>query len=104
MQAYPNLSPVPLPALSWGTFLRCGYAVAVAVVCVPCVIAQLATVFVPLRSLPQTMLFILNVLVGFWGMARVNIPLFLCLRRTTLAFVLAGEFFMLHKKFSTTTV
>lgn len=31
------------------------------------------------------------------SMAIVNVPLFLCLRRTSLLFVLVAEFYVLHK-------
>lgn len=39
----------------------------------------------------------LNVVIGFVGISRVNLPLFLCLRRTTIVFLLVGEAVVLHK-------
>lgn len=55
------------------------------------------------ESVPQSALFVLNVIVSFQGMARVNIPLFLCLRRTTLAFVMLGEIVVLGQSFKRST-
>lgn len=49
------------------------------------------------RSLPQTYFYVVNVLLSFMSMAIVNVPLFLCLRRTSLLFVLVAEFYVLHK-------
>jgi len=42
-------------------------------------------------------MFVLNVVVGFVGISRVNLPLFLCLRRTTIVFLLLGEAIILQK-------
>lgn len=55
------------------------------------------------EAVPQSALFVLNVIVSFQGMARVNIPLFLCLRRTTLAFVMLGEVVILGNSFKFST-
>ena len=61
------------------------------------------TLYMVHRSVPQSALFVLNVIVSFQGMARVNIPLFLCLRRTTLAFVMLGEIVVLGSTFKRST-
>ena len=43
-------------------------------------------------------LFILNVIIGWYGLAVVNLPLFLCVRRTTVAFALVAEWLVLGSK------
>lgn len=52
---------------------------------------------VPARSLPMAVLNFINVTVGFFALEAVNIPMFLCLRRTAALFTLAAEYFILRK-------
>eukprot|EP00744_Colponema_vietnamica_P008014 GILI01011461.1.p1 GENE.GILI01011461.1~~GILI01011461.1.p1 ORF type:complete len:329 (-),score=18.11 GILI01011461.1:58-996(-) len=47
--------------------------------------------------IPLSLVFVLNVSAGFVGLARVNIPIFLCLRRTAVMLVLLMEYFVLGK-------
>jgi solute carrier family 35 len=47
------------------------------------------------RSLPLGLLFVLNIAVGWWGLAIVNVPMFLAIRRTTTVMTMAVEFAML---------
>ena len=44
--------------------------------------------------------FVLNVSAGFVALRLVNIPIFLCIRRTTTVFVMMAEFLVLHKSAS----
>lgn len=46
---------------------------------------------------PQALVNMLNVAVGFMAMSRANMPLFLCMRRTVLLFVAVGEWLLLGK-------
>ena len=53
---------------------------------------------------PQACLNVLNVVVGFVAMSRVNLPVFLCLRRTVIMFVVVGEMVFLAKRHSQTVL
>lgn len=48
--------------------------------------------------------FVFNVSAGFVALRLVNIPLFLCIRRTTTCFVMLAEFLVLGKAAGGTTV
>jgi hypothetical protein len=59
-------------------------------------------VWVPSRavrcsSLLPGCLFVVNIVIGWYGLALVNVPLFLCIRRTTTAFTMFAEFIILRK-------
>lgn len=47
------------------------------------------------RSIPLGLLFVVNIVVGWYGLKLVDVPTFLAIRRTTTVFTMAGEFFML---------
>lgn len=47
-----------------------------------------------MKCLPLSFVFVLNVGAGFVGLQMVNIPTFLCLRRTTTIFVLVMDYFI----------
>ncbi|PXF40581.1 UDP-glucuronic acid/UDP-N-acetylgalactosamine transporter [Gracilariopsis chorda] len=49
------------------------------------------------RLLPSSLFFVANVTVGLSALSRVNIPMFSAFRRLTVLFVMAAEYFMLHK-------
>ncbi len=49
------------------------------------------------RGVFAGLLFVVNIAVGFAGLRRVNIPMFLTVRRTTTVFTLAAEYLMLGK-------
>lgn len=49
-------------------------------------------------------LFVLNIVVGWYGLQLVNIPLFLCIRRTTTAFTLLAEYLILGRKQSSAVI
>lgn len=49
------------------------------------------------RSLLPGMLFVVNIVVGWYGLQLVPIPMFLAVRRTTTAFTLLAEYFILKK-------
>ena len=49
------------------------------------------------KSLFAGLLFVTNIAVGFAGLKRVNIPMFLTVRRTTTVFTLIAEYYMLQK-------
>lgn len=48
------------------------------------------------RALPVAFFNVGNTIFGFLGLRFVNIPMFLCIRRTTTAFTLVSEFFIMH--------
>lgn len=49
------------------------------------------------ESIPMGVLFVLNIVVGWWGLRIVDVPTFLCIRRTTTAFTMTAEWFLLGK-------
>jgi solute carrier family 35 protein len=51
-------------------------------------------------SVPMGLLFFANVAVGWYGLQLVNVPMFLCVRRTATAFTLAAEWYVLRKSAS----
>ena len=64
------------------------------------VIARLLRSYWPVRSILMGMCFVVNVSAGFVALRLVNIPVFLCIRRTTTVFVMVAEFFVLRKRTS----
>lgn len=56
------------------------------------------------RAIPHSAAYVGNLIIGFIGLEHVNIPLFLCLRRTTLVFVLLSEYMVLGKHHTSATV
>ena len=59
-------------------------------------VADLTSGVLP-NALPLSVLFITNVAAGFVGLRLSDIPLFLCVRRTTTIFTMALEYFVLGK-------
>lgn len=47
------------------------------------------------RSLPLGLLYVANLAVGWWGLALVDVPMFLAIRRTTTVMTMVIEFFMI---------
>ena len=56
------------------------------------------------RSGVSGTLFVGNIVVGWYGLQLVNIPLFLCIRRTTTAFTLVTEYLILGRKQSVAVI
>jgi len=48
-----------------------------------------------LASLPLGLLYVANLAVGWWGLALVDVPMFLAIRRTTTVMTMVIEFFMI---------
>lgn len=49
------------------------------------------------QAFPVALFNICNTIAGFLGLRFVDIPMFLCIRRTTTAFTLLSEYFIMHK-------
>ena len=51
-----------------------------------------------IESIPVGVLFVVNIAIGWYGMQLIDVPMFLCLRRTTTILTMVGEFFLLGTK------
>lgn len=49
------------------------------------------------QSIVPSILFVANVVIGWYGLQLVNVPMFLCIRRTNAAFTLVAEYLILRK-------